>query len=80
MSIQINDKEVDIIHLGTATEENGVVSRKVTFEADGEQFELDVLLTPNGTGSNYDDPNNFYAMNKDTVDASLQEYFSKKTS
>ena len=43
----------------------------------GQQFDREILLTPNGTGADYQDFDNFYAMNKETVDASLTEYFSE---
>lgn len=80
MKIKIQDQDITIIRLGDTSEHNGVYKRKVTCEMNGKPFELDILLTPNGTGADYMDFDNFYAMNKDSVDASLTEYLFRHTS
>lgn len=77
MKIKLQENEVSIVKLGDSKENNGVYTRTVTFEMNGRQFDREILLTPNGTGADYEDFNNFYAMNKETVDASLTEYFSE---
>ena len=77
MKILLQENEVSIVKLGDSKENNGVHTRNVTFEMNGKQFDREILLTPNGTGEDYEDFNNFYAMNRETVDASLIEYFSE---
>ena len=77
MKIKVQENEVSIVKLGASTENNGVYKRNVTFEMNGQQFDREILLTPNGTGDDYENAENFYAMNKETVDASLTEYFSE---
>ena len=80
MSIKLNDKEIEITALGITTENHGVYRRNVSFEADGETFDLEIVLGPNGTGGDFDDKDAFYAKNKDEVDAALQLHFSKNES
>lgn len=76
MKIKIDNHEISISNLGHSTEKHGTYTRLVTFEMNGKQFDLTIILTPNGTGKDYEDFNNFYAMNKDAVDAGLREYIS----
>lgn len=78
MSIKLNDKEIEITALGITTENHGVYRRNVSFEADGETFDLEIVLGPNGTGGDFDDKDAFYA--KDEVDAALQLHFSQNES
>jgi pyruvate carboxylase len=76
MKIQIQENEILLVSLGTAHTENRVTKREVTFEINGEQFTREILLEPNGTGADYQDPQKFYMMNKEMVDASLVEFLS----
>lgn len=77
MKIEIQDNEIFIVNLGNSAEYNGVTKRSVTFEIKGHQFDRDVILGPNGTGEEFNDPEKFYMMNKEQVDASLIEYLSE---
>ncbi len=76
MKIEIQENEIYLVKLGPSTEENRVVKREVTFEINGVQFNREILLEPNGTGDDYDDPECFYIRNKEMVDASLIDYLS----
>ena len=77
MKIELQENEITIVHLGTAFEENGVIMRKVTFEIQGKEFERDIILGPNGTGADFTDPQKFYMMNKEQVDANLVLFLSE---
>ena len=59
MKIQIQENEIDIINLGTAVENHGVVKREVTFEINGKPFQRTIVLGLNGTGADYEDPEKF---------------------
>ncbi len=75
--INIENREIDIVQLGKSTEKDGVYKRLVTFETEEKTFDLEIVLGPNGTGDDFEEPAAFYARNKDEVDAALQLYFSK---
>ena len=77
MKIQIQENDILIVKLGNSTHDNGNVKREVTFEINGTQFDREIILGPNGTGENYTEPEKFYMMNKDQVDASLIVYLSE---
>lgn len=77
MKIQIQENDILIVDLGKATHENRNVKRKVTFEINGNRFDREIILGPNGTGEDYDNPEKFYIMNREQVDASLIEYLSQ---
>ena len=77
MKIKIQENEVNIVKLGPSLEENAVMKHDVTFEINGIEFQRDIILGPNGTGADFSDPQKFYMMNKDQVDASLIVYLSE---
>lgn len=77
MKIEIQGNEISILNLGAIHEDHGVVKREVTFEIKGAPFQRNIILGLNGTGADYHDPQHFYIMNKDQVDASLIEYLSE---
>ncbi|TXF79199.1 hypothetical protein [Chryseobacterium sp.] len=78
MKIQIKENEFLLLALGQAKEEHGVVTREVSFEFNGNRFEREIVLRPNGTGADYEEPEKFYMMNKEMVDASLVEYLAEQ--
>ncbi|MGZ5273755.1 MAG: hypothetical protein ACXWCA_05525 [Kaistella sp.] len=77
MKIEIQENEITIVKLGPSHEDNGVMMREVTFEIQGKEFQRDIILGPNGTGADYADPEKFYMMNKEQVDASLIVFLSE---
>ncbi|OWK73032.1 hypothetical protein CBW16_12375 [Flavobacteriaceae bacterium JJC] len=77
MKIEIQGNEISILSLGATQEDHGVVKREVNFEIKGTPFQRYIILGMNGTGADYHDPQHFYRMNKDQVDASLIEYLSE---
>ncbi|MBW8361477.1 MAG: hypothetical protein K0M56_04745 [Kaistella sp.] len=77
MKIQIKENEFLLLELGQAKEEHGVVTRELTFEFNGNRFQREIILRPNGTGADYEEPEKFYMMNKEMVDASLVEYLAE---
>lgn len=77
MKIEIQENEIGIVKLGESHDENGVIMREVTFEIQGKEFQRDIILGPNGTGADYTDPEKFYMMNKEQVEASLVVYLSE---
>ncbi|MGZ5188756.1 MAG: hypothetical protein ACXWB4_07300 [Kaistella sp.] len=77
MKIEIQENEITIVKLGPSHEDNGVMMREVTFEIQGKEFQRDIILGPNGTGADYTDPEKFYMMNKEQVDASLIVFLSE---
>lgn len=77
MKIELQENEITIVSLGAAHEEHGVIKREVTFEIQGKQFQRDIILGPNGTGADFTDPEKFYMMNKEQVDASLIVFLSE---
>lgn len=77
MKIELQENEITLVRLGAAREENRVMMREVTFEIQGKEFQRDIILGPNGTGADYTDPEKFYMMNKEQVDASLITFLSE---
>ena len=77
MKIELQENEITIVKLGPSQEENGVMKREVTFEINGVEFQRNIILGHNGTGADFTDPQKFYMMNKDQVDASLIVYLSE---
>ena len=77
MKIEIQENEINIVKLGPSHEDNGVTMREVTFEIQGKEFQRDIILGPNGTGADFTDPEKFYMMNKEQVDASLIVFLSE---
>lgn len=77
MKIEIQENEITIVKLGPSHEDNGVMMREVTFEIQGKEFQRDIILGPNGTGADFTDPEKFYMMNKEQVDASLIVFLSE---
>lgn len=76
MKIEIQENDITLVSLGATTEQNRVVKGEVTFEINGEQFTREILLEPNGTGEDYEDPEKFYMRNKEMVDANLIDFLS----
>lgn len=77
MKIQIQENDILIVKLGNSAHDHGNVKREVTFEINGAQFDREIILGQNGTGEDYTDPEKFYMMNKEQVDANLIEYLSE---
>lgn len=77
MKIVHQENEITLLRLGPARSEAEVVKRELFFEIKGQEYSCDVLLERNATGEDYDDPENFYQMNKEMVDAALTLFLSE---
>ncbi len=77
MKIEIQENEINLLRLGESRSEAEVVKREIFFEINGNEYSCDVILDRNNTGENYDNPQNFYRMNKEMVDAALITFLSE---
>lgn len=77
MKIEIQENEINLFRLGESTSEAETVKRTIFFEIQGKEYSCDVILDRNNTGENYDNPENFYMMNKEMVDAALVTFLSE---
>lgn len=77
MKIVHQENEITLLRLGPARSEAEVVKRELFFEIQGREYSCEVLLGPNATGEDYENPANFYQMNKEMVDAALTKFLSQ---
>lgn len=77
MKIEIQENEINLLRLGESREDADVVKREIFFEVQGKEYSCEVILDRNNTGENYDNPENFYRMNKEMVEAALVTFLSE---
>lgn len=77
MKFQIQENEIEIVNVGPISNDGDTMKRTVTFSINGQNFDRDILVSPDERTGDELRNDDFYTRNKENIDTNIIDYLSE---